>query len=253
MIDSNLKAWFRWCPISDRQLFKFSKCFMPISVGQAVHEGNKFLATVKRINSSFEACTILVDDTIQRHTLKITQPPKNEDEEKQLYLKSLREGDEWLIRNNRYLEQFEIPLTVIRWDKWLSHPKFSSQSVVINELYTNNKYYFEAVNQSIDDFLNRFLMRQENSAANYKTAFEYCLDYIKEECTALCLWVEEECEFEVYPSGRNKAMIATYELLIKPFYPDLLRSVSLYFKKSGNGSKFLEAKNELTIFEEECA
>jgi hypothetical protein len=38
-------------------------------------------------------------------------------------------------------------------------------------------------------------------------------------------------EFVVYPSGRNPALGATYELLIKPTYPNLLRSVALRFKK----------------------
>jgi hypothetical protein len=47
----------------------------------------------------------------------------------------------------------------------------------------------------------------------------------------MCLWREENCNFEVYPNGRQASMSITYEQLIKPFYPNLLRSVALRFKK----------------------
>lgn len=47
----------------------------------------------------------------------------------------------------------------------------------------------------------------------------------------MCLWTEKAYDFELYPSGRNKAMAATYLHLIKPHYPDYLRAVALRFKK----------------------
>jgi hypothetical protein len=47
----------------------------------------------------------------------------------------------------------------------------------------------------------------------------------------MCLWTEKAYDFEVYPSGRNKAMTATWHYLIQPHYPHFLRPVALRFKK----------------------
>jgi hypothetical protein len=47
----------------------------------------------------------------------------------------------------------------------------------------------------------------------------------------MTLWVNNEYHFELYSSGRNTAMEATYDYLIKPKFPHLLRPLSLRFKK----------------------
>ena len=84
---------------------------------------------------------------------------------------------------------------------------------------------------NIDDFLTRYLSRFSTKDVDSERAFQLCLDYLIEECSVMCLWTEKAYDFEVYPSGRNKAMAATYEYLIKPHYPDYLRPVALRFKK----------------------
>lgn len=241
----NKKAFFKWCELSDREKFAISRCLMPISVGQKIHEGKDFYATVKRINSSFKECVILIDDSIQRHTMKFTKPYASKEipiAEVDLYKISIKMGDEWLIRNKNILDTFSIPINIIRWDKWLFHPLFNERKKLIDNLYVNDNYFKNSVNITICNFLNRLIVRNE-LVLDYETSFQYCIDYIKEECAALTLWTEENCNYEVYPSGRNEAMIATYNLLIKDKHPNLLKSVALYFKTSR--SKSLEIENEL--------
>jgi hypothetical protein len=58
----------------------------------------------------------------------------------------------------------------------------------------------------------------------------------------MCLWIEKSYDFEVYPSGRNKAMAATYEHLIKNKHPNILRPVALRFKKY-NAKPFVCSSN----------
>ena len=50
---------------------KFNSCMLTVSVGQLVHEGQKFQATLDLINRNFSQCTIGVCDTLQRHSLAI--------------------------------------------------------------------------------------------------------------------------------------------------------------------------------------
>ncbi|MCE3268266.1 MAG: Uncharacterized protein K0R49_518 [Burkholderiales bacterium] len=59
------------CDREHKDEFKHSKCSVTISVGQPVHEGDKFKATLYEVNNNFNECTIMVCDSLQRHTLKI--------------------------------------------------------------------------------------------------------------------------------------------------------------------------------------
>lgn len=223
-----IKASFRECSIPDRKTFYQSTCLIPISVGQSVHEGKKFLATMNLINSSFKSCTILIDDSIQRHTLKIIHTNHSNDF---LYKRALTEGDAWLERNKVHIENLTIPYKIERWDRWLQHPDFIKQLNKISFLYETDMEYQHAIQSNINEYLTRYIIRTKQKDFNYENAFSLCLNYLMEECTVMCLWIHEKYQFEVYPSGRNKAMAATYNRLIKPFYPELLKSVALRFKK----------------------
>lgn len=222
-----IKASFKDCPIEDRKQFFKSKCLMPISVGQMVHEGEKFIATLELINRTFNDCTILIDDTIQRYTYKIENENKSDSE---LYEQALREGDMWLERNIHIINSLTIPHRILRWDDWLKHPNYQNQKNKIDNYYNDNLVYKEAVDSNINIFLERYALKNEK-LKNYEQAFNYCLEYLKEECACMCLWALEGYHFEVYPTGRNLAMTATYELLISPVCNNVLKSVSLRFKK----------------------
>lgn len=228
-IDTRIvKASFRECLISDRKNFPQSKCIMPISVGQQIHEGKKFLATIKLINASFKACTILIDDSVQRHTMKIDNV-KNDD---CLYQMAIKEGDNWLQRNESAYQNLTIPYNIMRWDDWLVHPSYKNSYEKVKNYYYSHQDYRKEIQANIETFLTRYFERvADPSQIDYQRAFSLCLDYLLEECAVMCLWVENKYEFEVYPSGRNQAMAATYDHLIKPSYPHFLKSVALRFKK----------------------
>ncbi len=223
-----VKASFRECPISHRKEFKDAHCLLPISVGQSTHEGKKLLATIKLINASFQRCTLLIDDTVQWHTLKIDDPASSNEA---LYNIAFLEGNSWLKRNKEAIEDLNIPYDIKRWDQWAKHEDFETQLAKVEHLYNSDTDYRMAINLNIKDYLERYVGQQGGHEFDYDHAFSCCLDYLKEECAVMTLWVEGLYDFEVYPSGRNKAMAATYEYLIKPRNPNLLRPVALRFKK----------------------
>lgn len=230
MIHSNdkiIKASFRGNPPEERKLFSNSSCLMPISVGQSIHEGEKFAAVINLVNSSFKKCTILVDDSVQRHTLAIDRTEQPQD----LYNEAVKLGEEWIIRNQEAYSKLTIPYQIIRWDDWRIHPGFVTQLDHVNKLYKNSQAYKDAIHTNIDEFLTRFLGRKETHQIDPNRAFQLCLDYLLEECAVMCLWTHGSYDFELYPSGRNQAMGATYEMLIKPEYPNGIRPVAVRFKK----------------------
>lgn len=236
-----IKASFRGNPPEERKLFPTSTCLMPISVGQLVHEGWKLEAVIKLVNSSFKQCTILIDDTVQRHTLAIASSL----EPKELYCEALELGDQWLVRNQEKLSELTIPYQIARWDDWLEHWDFNTRLLQVKELYKCNQVYKDAIHVNINRFLARFVARNDYYQIDPNRAFDLCLDYLLEECAVMCLWSYECYDFELYPSGRNQAMSATYELLIKPQYPHYLRPVAIRFKKYLKEKAFLQQLNAL--------
>lgn len=222
-----IKASFRGNPPDERKAFSVSTCLMPISVGQSIHEWKKFEAVIKLVDASFKQCTILVDDTVQRHTIAIDKFKEPQD----LYTDALELGNQWLIRNEEIYSQLKIPYQVIRWDDWLRHNDFKTQLVRINRLYSENLVYKTAIHANINEFLTRFLARVDCNQIDSGRAFRLCLNYLLEECAVMLLWTHKHYDFELYPSGRNQAMGATYEMLIKPYFPNYLRPVAVRFKK----------------------
>lgn len=226
---TELKASFRTCPIEKRQKFNNSNCIMPISVGQEIHEGKKFEAVVKLVNKNFKECTILVDDTIQRHNFGIIHPSWTDSE---LYDLSREEGDKWLDRNKRAIESnLTIPYKIIRWDDWSNDPRFGEFHKKIIDMYNSDPEYKDAINNNIDKFLINF--GRKNVIKDMERARECCKVYLQEECAVMCMWADSKYDFELYPHDRNPAMDATYEKVIKTQYPDNLFFVSLRFKKNG--------------------
>ena len=222
------KASFKGCSVNDRQKFCNSNCIMPISVGQKVHEGEKFQATIRLIDRYFHSCTLLIDDSIQRFTLAIKEPSTKMEK---LYKVALKAGDEWLEKSKHLYEQLTIPYKIMRWDDWRTHQEFSKFYTKVTLLYNTNNSYRDSIHESADEFVRRYSERVENVNIDKQHAFDCCIRYLKEECSVMCLWALDGYQFEVYPSGRNKAMTATYEKIIKPSFPNLLVSVSLRFKK----------------------
>lgn len=232
--DCPIKVSFTDCPVEDRKYFYKSNCIMPISVGLGltVHEGNKFLGTLKLINSAFNCFTILLDDSIQRYTMRILSNSSDEE----IYAKAIREGDLWLERNSCILELSTIPYNIKRWDDWLNHSDYQNSREIIDKLYKTDHEYRSAIEETIKEFLVRFkknIKEEDLYKFNHDYAYESCLLYLKEECSVMCLWAKESYDFEVYPTGRNKAMIATYNKIIAP-NTNYLKSVSLHFKKYKN-------------------
>lgn len=221
-----IKPVFR-CDSHFKRQFDKSKCLLTISVGQEVHEGEKFSSTVQLVNQNFKECVILVDDTLQRHTMALDFDAMSSDE---LLTESLRAGDAWLCRNKMFYSRLAIPVIVKRWDYWLQHPGYSIVRSMLLSEYSKDKAYKKVFEKTIDEFLMRYSRRKQRDYVTDLRARALCLEYVFEECSAMCLWPELGCQFELYPSGRNFAMTETHRRFVLPFYPDLLHSVGIKFK-----------------------
>ncbi|MGD9108289.1 MAG: hypothetical protein PVI75_03870 [Gammaproteobacteria bacterium] len=217
-----VKVTFR-CDEQNKQKMLNSNCIIHISVGQEYHEGEKFIATMDLINRTFKSCTIMLCDTLQRHSLRIKYPELSDDE---LYNKALALGDEWLKRNSCAYKYLSIDSKIMRWDEWLNHDEYTKYRKQIDELYKNDAEYRNKIHATI----NKFLERQ--GLLNDKMSFKLCETYILEECPILVpLWAQTGCEFIIYPRFRTAAMLATYQYFVGNTERNILQEVALKFNK----------------------
>jgi len=73
-------------------------------VGQATHEEELFAITLDLVNKSFASCTLLVDDSLQRHNMAINTTK----DANFFYEIAVKEGDLWLERNRKYYDGLTI-------------------------------------------------------------------------------------------------------------------------------------------------
>jgi tRNA-dependent cyclodipeptide synthase len=209
---------------TDRKELNKSSCLLTISVGQKSHESEKFLATIQSINKSVKTCTIVVGDTLQRHTIGLGQTTSMD----QRYQEAKKAGDLWLQRNKSLYSQLTIPYQIIRWDDCLEHPSYKKHYEQISSLYMTDENYRKAFLDTISEFMQRY--NRQDSLKNTEIAHYQCLEYLKEECAALCSWAEGKYNFEIYPGRRNKAMAATHKKFIEPKFPACLKEIAIKFK-----------------------
>jgi len=222
-----VKVTFR-CDAKHKPKLKEARAVMHISVGQLYQEGEKFEATINLINKTFSSCDIMLCDTLQRHSMGFVSNL----EEKALHEASLKAGDEWLEDNKNILKRLTIPHKIIRWDYWLNHSDYPKQRMIIDDLYQNNSDYREKVQETINVFLNRFKKRVDGNDFDEENFFYGSLEYLKEECAIIVpIWVKLGYEFVIYPRKRTAAMEMIDRLLVKPFFPELMRPVWFKFTR----------------------
>lgn len=177
-------------------------------------------------------------DSLQRHSLQI----KHGLSETEAWEKAKILGNEWLIRNRLALQKIQIPYEISRWETWLQHPKYQKQADYIEHLYNYDEQFNSLVYQSVHPFA----ARNAKNHPDFKFILQKSIEYIKEECTVMPLWVEKEINYELYPGKRNPAMEYVYQRCVANTYPNLLNWKVLRFKKTikpiENALKYTDAE-----------
>ncbi|KPJ68074.1 MAG: hypothetical protein AMJ43_01325 [Coxiella sp. DG_40] len=208
-------------------------CILPISVGQKYHENDKFAATIELINSNFGECTIVVADTLARHT---SLKELEDDTDETIRQKLCKKGNEWIDRNAEALKKLTITHKIVRWDEYLMHQKYQEKRDQVESLYKTDKEFRKAVEGAMAVFLRRFKNQRENKEGSFdeSKAFKHSLEYVKEECAVLLLWPDtEKCDFLIYPNKLHQAMYNLRRRFIAPDNGDStkLQPLVVEFKK----------------------
>lgn len=223
-----VRASFK-CSGKFKDEFVQSSCLLTISVGQATHEDEMFAATIDLVNKSFTSCTILIGDSLQRHNISLNST-KDADFFHDI---AVKEGDLWLERNIKYINKLSIPYQIFRWDRFLHHPDLKSNLDKIKATLDSDPNYRIIFNNCIEKFVKKQRKRfPDLKLTDLEKVRQFSHNYLVEECAAINLWPELQCNFEAYPIGHCETLNMTREYFVLPKYPNLLRALTIKFKNA---------------------
>ena len=217
LLHQRAKAGFI-CPETIKQTFASSKAVVLVSVGQVSQEGEKLAATIELANKSFASCDVAVCDSLQRHTMQITEALSSGE----LYLKAKLSGEVWIQRNEEALQLLTIPHRIFRWDEYLMHHDFEELNKKTIAAYKNSPIFSKEMHATIQEFVERY--EQRLGPIDRKKAFDCCFNYLAEECTIMMqMWQKCKYNYIIYPSDILRVVKASYNEFVLPVNPTLLQ------------------------------
>lgn len=175
----------------------YSTARFHISVGQEYHEGEKFKATMQWAKHRFDKVIICVNDTLQRYNYVYKEGISNDD----AMSKSENAGREWLERNLsaiRSIPSYEI----IRWNNWLNHPDYSSESNFVHDLYHSDENVRSLIANDVMTFWKRRQIREgAETYAEFERFKAASTAYLLEETAAFFLMFKRDVAVDVYPGS----------------------------------------------------
>lgn len=203
-----------------------SNSILPISVGQKYHEDDKFFLTLKEIEKHFKTCTIIICDTLQRHTICFLDGYTNEHS----YAVAKARGEFWRNKYEPYIQGLKLAVNFRHWDEVRQEIIFLEAEKEILKLYKNDASFRELYLKTAT----KLVARKKNILkTSIILAEKSCVNYLLEESAARLSWCTGEYKAQVYPSIGNLCLQEVH----KRFGVSNLAPVTLKFKKTS------EAKN----------
>ena len=175
-----------------------------VVIGVSLHNPNltgyRFEKIIEWVNAqpNFKRCYIDFADTLNRHNYMLIDGL----EEDVAYKKAIDFGNKWLDVNTKIIEKLNMPHLIMRWDRWLKHPRFQYVFDSMEKAYFNHKPFKKAVDGSIKGFYER---RGINSGHILPKEYRHSVNFILEEIAADTIIYESMKAAYVYPSKEMDA------------------------------------------------
>lgn len=193
---SSLRCFLLKCPERKRKEFNVSEVALLISVGQPYHENEALWATMNFVNKSFKKCHVMVNDSLQRHTIMLNECGNITLEE--AYKKSMQNGRKWIKINSQFLDILTIPHEIHYWNSWLNRDDYIIHKNKVDGLYSNDPEFKKNMDISIQEFIGRNQNKAEKIGLD--KAYDLCLEYLLEECAVIMgIWQSCKYNFILYP------------------------------------------------------
>lgn len=174
-----------------------------VSVGSDTHENGKLQATLECLKQKgFKKFVFVIADTLQRHTLSLSNPSLTPD-----VLANLADhlGDQWIARNKDSIrEVIGTHYEIVKWKDILAMGCFKEWEAKLKG--TDTEFHMpegfdEAVEKTSQQFIERYKRQYLSNIPSDTVLKECAIKYITEECAGLIgFGLSRKFEYFAYPS-----------------------------------------------------
>ena len=220
-LSTKLKTNFRGIQQSTLKSHERKAC-LNISIDQKNEQGDKLAAIIDKANRSFGHFDLMLCDSLNRFNLIIERGLSMREAE----IEANNMGDEWIEKNQKYINSLHIPGRIIRWDEWRIHDNFQNIHQKLAHLVHTDEECMEVFSQVAHSYFER------KQLAVDERSFALSIDYLIEECAIIVLWAIAGYHYELYPSTRSPVSAYTLEHFAKNILRTKLYFLRIEFKKS---------------------
>jgi len=190
--------------ISTDKLFSYKRCFVGISLGNTVFEGDSLCAILHWIVKRFDQTLIVAGDYLCRYNELILNGP---DEDKAAKAASGL-GDSFILKTEQLFEQF--PKDKIHFTRWKSHlvtDEYRKSKAILDNLFLSNSGFRSAVEKDASGFVKRLMKRNKTLAVSQEEALGLSCKYLLEEIGVFSALSEQGWQVELYPGSELQVLV----------------------------------------------
>jgi len=224
--------------------YKESHCLIAVCLYQKYLNEAYLDAVIDFVNHNFKRCSVILCDSVYRHTRLIDSPGSIED----AYRFSREEGNFWLKNNLKILERLTIESDLSLWEQWVfDSANYKKQEKLVNNLYDNDINFQACINLEIEEYIERHFKSKNLSLENedlYEWAKKCSTDYYIEECAGLLsIWRNLRMQYILYPAVIPAPFAYIFKKFVNIRDPNALQWLHIDFKKI----KLYELKNKIEV------
>ncbi len=162
--------------------------------------GDRFEKVIEWVNrqANFKRCYVDFADTLNRHNYMLFDGL----DEDAAHRKAIENGGAWLEANASTLGKLNIPYQIMRWDRWLRHPRFPFVLHCMEQAYDTYEPFQKAVHDAIHVFFER---RGLDQRCVQSKEYRHAVDFILEEISVDTIIYESMKAAYIYPSKETDA------------------------------------------------
>ncbi|NEN88171.1 MAG: tRNA-dependent cyclodipeptide synthase [Okeania sp. SIO3H1] len=211
-------------------LSKYQKCIFGISLGSKnfLNRG-RIEGCIKWISEHFNACLVLVTDSIYRLTIEVREGFKGDE----AWSEAIRTGEQFINQNYSLFEQYSgnCQFQLKTTSEIEKRSDFKTYYEELEKLYKKNESFHGLVNLFVQQYLNRDQQVETSQVDELRQHLG--ITYFLEECAINACLSEQGWQVAVYPGS-----IKTFEDISEGLHPEVplplkqMVWVSLRLKKS---------------------
>lgn len=179
-----------------------------ISMHTANHQGAALEGLLHWANGNFQDIIIDLSDTLHRHNYVAAGLTPE-----MARSKAEKDGEQWLVANKGLIDSLSVPVRIIRWNHWLSHPQFQAVFNQFEKAFSTQSRFHDAVLEDVKSFYKRKGDQDDVEVGDHQ--LNCSVSYLLEEITAHSIFYAEHRCAILYPGKQHTCYKLVREGLVE--------------------------------------